>query len=70
MKDIKNFITDMDGVLIKGSRLIPGADEFIVRLEELGREYLVLTDVTSNAYIERYPYRPTWVIESVAEIEW
>jgi NagD protein len=44
MKDIKNFITDMDGVLVKGSRLIPGADEFIARLEQLGREYLVLTN--------------------------
>lgn len=44
MQDIKNFITDMDGVLIKGTQLIPGADEFIARLEELGLEYLVLTN--------------------------
>jgi NagD protein len=44
MKSVKNFITDMDGVLIKGNQLIPGADAFIARLEELGREYLVLTN--------------------------
>ncbi len=44
MESIKNFITDMDGVLIEGSQLIGGADRFIVRLEELGREYLVLTN--------------------------
>lgn len=44
MEEPKNFITDMDGVLIKGTQLIPGADGFIHRLEELGREYLVLTN--------------------------
>jgi len=44
MKSIKNFIIDMDGVLITGSQIIPGADKFIARLEELGREYLVLTN--------------------------
>jgi NagD protein len=44
MKSIKNFIIDMDGVLITGKQLIPGADRFITRLEELGREYLLLTN--------------------------
>ena len=44
MHDIKNVITDMDGVLIKGTQLIPGADAFVARLEELGLEYLVLTN--------------------------
>lgn len=44
MKTIKNFIIDMDGVLITGNQIIPGADRFIARLEELGREYLVLTN--------------------------
>jgi NagD protein len=44
MEDIKNFITDMDGVLIKGKQLIPGADAFIARLEQLRLEYLVLTN--------------------------
>lgn len=44
MKSIQHFITDMDGVLVKGKQIIPGADRFIARLEELGREYLVLTN--------------------------
>lgn len=44
MEAVKHFITDMDGVLIKGRQIIPGADRFIARLEELGREYLVLTN--------------------------
>lgn len=44
MKTIKNFIIDMDGVLVKGRQMIPGADKFIQRLQKLGREYLVLTN--------------------------
>jgi NagD protein len=40
----KNVITDMDGVLIKGTELILGADKFIARLQKLAREYLVLTN--------------------------
>ncbi|HSR32030.1 MAG TPA: HAD-IIA family hydrolase [Anaerolineae bacterium] len=44
MNAIKHFITDMDGVLVKGRQMIPGADRFIARLQELGREYLVLTN--------------------------
>jgi NagD protein len=44
MNTVKSFITDMDGVLIKGTQIIPGADAFLQRLEELGREYLVLTN--------------------------
>lgn len=35
---------DMDGVLIKEEHLIPGAPEFIARLQELDRRFLVLTN--------------------------
>lgn len=41
---MKNFIMDMDGVLIEGSRMIPGADIFISRLREQGRKFLLLTN--------------------------
>ena len=41
---LKNYITDMDGVLVRGSTLIPGADKFIAQLREQDREYLVLTN--------------------------
>jgi NagD protein len=44
MNTVKHFITDMDGVLLTGKQVIPGAEQFIARLEELGREYLVLTN--------------------------
>jgi NagD protein len=44
MEYAKHFITDMDGVLVKGSQLIPGADRLIARLQDQGREYLILTN--------------------------
>jgi NagD protein len=44
MESVRHFITDMDGVLVKGKQVIPGAERFIARLEELGHEYLVLTN--------------------------
>jgi NagD protein len=34
----------MDGVIIKGSSLIPGAKEFLARLEAAGRKFLILTN--------------------------
>ena len=33
------------------------------------RTILVLTGVTTREEVERYPYRPTWVRESIAEVE-
>ncbi len=40
----KNYLIDMDGVLVKGKTLIPGADKFIERLEECGSKFLILTN--------------------------
>jgi len=40
----KSYLIDMDGVLLRGSALVPGADVFIERLRERGLEYLVLTN--------------------------
>lgn len=40
----KNYLIDMDGVLMRGSRPILGAPEFIARLEERGAKFLVLTN--------------------------
>jgi NagD protein len=40
----KNYLIDMDGVLISGRTIIPGADGFIERLKARGAEYLVLTN--------------------------
>jgi NagD protein len=46
-KPIESWLTDMDGVLIHEGRLIPGADEFIKRIRESGRRFLVLTNNSS-----------------------
>ena len=40
----RNFLIDMDGVLVEGTRLIPGANEFIQRLNEGNCKYLILTN--------------------------
>ena len=40
----KNYICDMDGVLVFGSQVIPGANEFIQRLQQVGAKFLVLTN--------------------------
>jgi NagD protein len=44
METQKNYLTDMDGVLISGRTMVPGADRFIERLKARGVEYLVLTN--------------------------
>jgi len=40
----KNYLIDMDGVLVKGPQLIPGADRFIEKLNARGIKFLVLTN--------------------------
>jgi NagD protein len=44
MKPVKHYLIDMDGVLVSGRTIIPGADQFIERLRARGAEYLVLTN--------------------------
>lgn len=44
MAEITTYLIDMDGVLVRGSALIPGAAEFIGRLAERGRRFLILTN--------------------------
>jgi len=40
----KNYLIDMDGVLVKGKELIPGADGFIERLKANENKFLILTN--------------------------
>jgi len=44
LAQLKNYLIDMDGVLISGSTIIPGADAFIQRLRERGAKFLLLTN--------------------------
>jgi len=41
---IETYLMDMDGVLVHQERLIPGADQFISRLQDTGHRFLVLTN--------------------------
>jgi len=40
----KNYLMDMDGVLVRGRTAIPGAAEFLAQLNSRGTPYLVLTN--------------------------
>jgi NagD protein len=40
----KQYIMDMDGVIVVGTQPVPGAAEFIARLVEAGRGFLILTN--------------------------
>ena len=44
MEPPKNYLIDMDGVLIKGGTMIPGADSFLARLRVREAKHLVLTN--------------------------
>lgn len=44
MAEPKNYLIDMDGVLVRGTQVIPGAVSFIERLKARGAKFLVLTN--------------------------
>jgi NagD protein len=43
-REIRSWLLDMDGVLVREEIAIPGADRFLARLRELERPFLVLTN--------------------------
>lgn len=49
--DIATYLMDMDGVLIRGAQLIPGAADFIAQLRAAGKPFLILTN--SSVYTPR-----------------
>lgn len=51
MEDIKNYLTDMDGVILRGRSLIPGAVEFVLRLRARDIPFLILTN--NSQYTQR-----------------
>ena len=44
MDGIKNYLMDMDGVILRGTTLIPGAAEFVEHLREQDLPFLILTN--------------------------
>ena len=44
----KHYVMDMDGVIYRGNKMIPGADRFVKRLKALGRKFLFLTNSSES----------------------
>jgi NagD protein len=44
LEDINNYLLDMDGVIVRGTTLIPGAADFLQRLRAKGIPFLILTN--------------------------
>src|SRR3712207_2980875 len=43
-KAVESWLTDMDGVLVHEGQPVPGAPEFVGRLRDSGKPFLVLTN--------------------------
>jgi NagD protein len=41
---IRNYLMDMDGVIVHEDQMVPGADRFIARLKDAGVPFLILTN--------------------------
>jgi NagD protein len=50
-RSINSWLMDMDGVLVQEQQAVPGAQEFLARLRELGLPFLVLTN--NSIYTQR-----------------
>jgi NagD protein len=50
-REIRSWLMDMDGVLVREEQAIPGAERFLARLHELGLPFLVLTN--NSTYTRR-----------------
>jgi len=44
METAKHVLMDMDGVVVRGTQVVPAAPEFIARLTEAGRQFMILTN--------------------------
>ncbi len=53
---VEAYLMDMDGVLVHEEQLVPGADQFVKRLQETGHPFLVLTNL------------PSRIVDSVADL--
>ena len=72
MSETKNYLIDMDGVLVRGMQVIPGAADFIDRLKTRGAKFLVLTnnpiftpgDLAHRLHIIGLPIEPHQIFTS------
>jgi NagD protein len=66
MKSIRYLDVHSEDTAMVGDRMDTG---IVAGVESGMRTILLLTGVIRRADIERYPYRPTWVLDSVVEIQ-
>ena len=52
LEGIKNYLIDMDGVLLRGVTLIAGAAEFVQHLRDQGIPFLIFTN--NSLYLFQY----------------
>jgi HAD superfamily hydrolase (TIGR01450 family) len=52
VKDYRAVLLDLDGVIYRGDRLLPGAQEFVAWLEATGRAYRYLTNNSMSSCAE------------------
>jgi NagD protein len=52
MAAMKAILSDMDGVIYRGKALIPGASEFILRLQRSGTPFLFLTNNSEQTALD------------------
>ena len=52
LRDKQAFVSDMDGVIYHGNRLIPGAADFVDWLEREKKQYLFLTNSSQRSALE------------------
>ena len=62
MDGIKNYLTDMDGVILQGSTLLPGAAEFVQRLRAREIPFLILTNMLRSVRGIFLPMQPCLLI--------
>ena len=48
----KHYLIDMDGVIYRGRKMIPGADRFVKGLEGLDRKFLFLTNSSDSTPVD------------------
>ncbi|HEX9012187.1 MAG TPA: HAD-IIA family hydrolase [Anaerolineaceae bacterium] len=56
LKSVRCFVLDMDGTFFLGSKLLPGAKDFLAWLERHGKEYMFLSNNSSRSreqYVEK-----------------
>ena len=49
LREKQGFISDMDGVIYHGNRLIPGAEDLVAWLEANGKKYVFLTNSSQRS---------------------